>query len=142
MKQKTMDRIHPARSRFVWIVLCIVSCGVAAIGQDAGVRPEADTAGRHMNFLLPGLSGIQTPMIVPEFFSTGYGPTPGFVVPALDITQPHRFGSYRENLDLTAGWRLELAGQEKLKTLQIIMGAAVLGGAGYVAYEHVKKYGF
>lgn len=44
--------------------------------------------------------------------------------------------------DLTAAWRLQRAREEKNSALYTVLGTVQLGGVAYLAYRHVKKYGF
>ena len=45
-------------------------------------------------------------------------------------------------IDLTAPLKLQLQDAEKDRPWKITLGAAELGGAAYIAYKHIKKYGF
>jgi len=47
----------------------------------------------------------------------------------------------RQNLSLASCWRNELLRQEKHKTLRTILGSIEMGGAAYLTYVHIKKYG-
>jgi hypothetical protein len=46
-----------------------------------------------------------------------------------------------ERIDLTSQWQYELASQEELRTMQMILGTVEFGGVAYLAYRHLKKYG-
>ena len=39
-------------------------------------------------------------------------------------------------------WQSELAYAKKNRTLWMILGSVEMGGAAYIAYRHIKKYGF
>lgn len=46
------------------------------------------------------------------------------------------------SIDLTAPITLQLRDEEKDRPWKITLGAAQLGGVAYIAYKHIKKYGF
>ncbi len=55
---------------------------------------------------------------------------------------PFLQGSYGSKLDLLSPYLLQRESENRLSTLYLILGAAVGGGAAYIGYQHVKKYGF
>jgi hypothetical protein len=55
-------------------------------------------------------------------------------------SQPN-FWTMPDKIDLIAPWKLQLAKQEKYSTMRMILGSVGFGGAAYIAYQHVKKYG-
>ena len=83
-------------------------------------------------FLIPPSILEEPVFIVPPFFSSmDYAMAPPF------------FAGWKEKkLDLMAPLRLQMQREEKLQTLQTVLGAMQFGGAVYIAYQHVKKYGF
>jgi hypothetical protein len=48
----------------------------------------------------------------------------------------------RESIDLAAPWKLQLARENKHKTLYTILGAVQAGGVAYLAYKQIEKYGW
>lgn len=70
-----------------------------------------------------------------HIFSKYFG-TPAFEsAPMMDWT-------LQNEIDLIQPWKLNLAQQQKYSTVSIALGGAVTGGALYMAYRHIKKYGF
>ena len=55
-------------------------------------------------------------------------------------SQPN-FWTLPDKIDLIAPWKLQLAKQEKYSTMRLILGSVGFGGAAYIAYQHLKKYG-
>jgi hypothetical protein len=51
------------------------------------------------------------------------------------------FWTFPEKIDLVSPWKLQLADQNKNKTWRTILGSVGFGGAAYIAYQHIKKYG-
>jgi hypothetical protein len=45
-------------------------------------------------------------------------------------------------IDIASPWKLQLAKENETKTWNMIFGSVGTGGALYIAYRHVKKYGF
>ena len=48
----------------------------------------------------------------------------------------------RENLNIQSMWQGELAKQNEYRTLKVILGSIQVGGAAYLTYLYLKKYGF
>ena len=46
-----------------------------------------------------------------------------------------------QNLDVSEIWKIGKLKDDELKTLKSILGSVQLGGAAYLAYKHIKKYG-
>ncbi|MEW5798422.1 MAG: hypothetical protein AB1728_05405 [Bacteroidota bacterium] len=68
-------------------------------------------------------------------FSKYFG-TPAFEsAPMMDWT-------LQSEIDLIQPWKLNLAQQQKYSTVNIVFSGAATGGALYLAYRHIKKYGF
>lgn len=47
-----------------------------------------------------------------------------------------------EQIDLLAPLKLQLTREEELSTLYTILEAVQIGGVAYIAYRHIKRYGF
>lgn len=45
-------------------------------------------------------------------------------------------------IDVAAPWKQFLARQNEDKTLYVLLGSVQMGGAAYIAYRHLKKYGW
>ncbi|MBI2429893.1 MAG: hypothetical protein HYV29_14070 [Ignavibacteriales bacterium] len=68
-------------------------------------------------------------------FSKYFG-TPAFQsAPVMDWT-------LQSEIDLIQPWKLNLAQQQKYSAVNIVFSGAATGGALYLAYRHIKKYGF
>lgn len=70
-----------------------------------------------------------------EVFAKYFGPAAMPGTPQFDWT-------LQNEIDLIQPWKLNLAEQEKYSAVKISLGAAATGGALYLAYRHIKKYGF
>jgi hypothetical protein len=51
-------------------------------------------------------------------------------------------GHLAPRVDLLSPYLLQRERESRLSTLYMVLGAAGLGGAAYIGYSHVKKYGF
>ena len=49
---------------------------------------------------------------------------------------------FQNEIDIAAPWKLQLAKENENRTLYMILSSINAGGALYLAYRHVKKYGF
>ncbi len=82
-------------------------------------------------------------------------PKPFFVLPlALGISPRYKPDFFRRtpmtgetffvishDIDIASPWKLELAEQNEYRALGLILGSIGAGGAAWVAYQHIKKYG-
>lgn len=74
--------------------------------------------------------------VEPSHVFSKYFGTPAFEsAPMMDWT-------LQSEIDLIQPWKLNLAQQQKYSTVNIVFGGAATGGALYLAYKHIKKYGF
>lgn len=49
---------------------------------------------------------------------------------------------FAAKVDLITPYLLQRQRESRLSTLYMVLGAAGAGGAAYIGYRHVKKYGF
>jgi hypothetical protein len=47
-----------------------------------------------------------------------------------------------QGLYIETMWKSKLQDEKKYRTLWMVLGSVEMGGALYVAYRHIKKYGF
>jgi hypothetical protein len=83
-------------------------------------------------FVFPSIL-IQSPLQTARLASPVYAKAMFF--------QPSILSRTMGPIDLMAAWKLERARQDELQTWNIILGTAVLGGAAWCGYEHIRKYG-
>ena len=93
----------------------------------------------------PGLSLGKPTLLMPTWLEPGAAPGPppifaGSSRPAV----PTQFAAWslEPKVDLTASLRLQRASDSDLRILYSVLGAVQAGGVAYLAYRHVKKYGF
>jgi hypothetical protein len=51
-------------------------------------------------------------------------------------------GDYQQKLSLATCWTNDLRRQQEYHTFRMILGSIQAGGAAYLAYRYIKKYGF
>ena len=73
--------------------------------------------------------------------STTQNAPKSFYLPAELSLQPFSW-TVEPKIDLASPWKLQFAEENKYRTLSMILGSVSTGGAVYIAYRHVKKYGF
>ena len=66
---------------------------------------------------------------------------PGFLRLSLASPLPSLTAEPHQKLSLTSCWRDDLAKQQEYQTFRMILGSIEAGGAAYLAYKHIKKYG-
>ena len=101
-----------------------------AIGRIILLDPGISLGGPRL-LIPPSLLEGSEFLLLPFFSSRDYSGAPQFFA-----------GWQDQKLDLMAPLRLQMAREEKLKTLNAVLGTVQLGGVMYLAYKHVKKYGF
>ena len=66
---------------------------------------------------------------------------PGFLRQSLASPLPSLLWESRQDFGIASAWKNEVLKQEEYKTLKTILGSIQAGGAAYLAYRYVKKYG-
>jgi hypothetical protein len=87
--------------------------------------------------IVPGKGGLLIPLLLqPEGV---FDPSPG-MCPGLPLAL--RGGPIPLKADLMSPYLLRLHRESQLNPLYMVLESMELGGAAYVAYRHIKKYGF
>jgi hypothetical protein len=48
---------------------------------------------------------------------------------------------FQQQIDVISPWKQELAKENDLRMLKMVLGAVQAGGTAYILYEHIRKYG-
>ena len=72
---------------------------------------------------------------------TGAESLPGFL--RLSLAQPMQSYSWdsQQRLSLASCWREDVLRQQEYDSFKMILGTLETGGAAYLAYKHLRKYG-
>ncbi len=62
------------------------------------------------------------------------GGSPGPLLPFIG-------GAIEQKIDLLLPLRLQMEQEKRLRPLWMVLGTIEAGGAAYIAYEHLRKYG-
>jgi hypothetical protein len=73
--------------------------------------------------------------------TTGPGYVPGFLRLSLATPMPSPWDS-QQKLSLATCWTNDLRRQQEYHTFRMILGSIQAGGAAYLAYRYIKRYGF
>lgn len=65
----------------------------------------------------------------------------GFLHQSLTYLPSSLSPQFPQPVDVVSSWKQELAKENELYTLKVILQAIQAGGTAYVLYEHIKKYG-
>lgn len=57
------------------------------------------------------------------------------------INEPFFAITSANDIDLALPWKQQLAGQNDFRTWELILGSIEAGGVGYIAYQHIRKFG-
>ncbi|MCK5572601.1 MAG: hypothetical protein KAJ12_07560 [Bacteroidetes bacterium] len=127
-------------------LLLFLSCSTVALGQPGSDTPSKDTASvREIILLDPGVAlGKPTLLFPPSYepgFTFGYPP---LLYRGAHMGLPPSFISmeFEPKVDLLAPLRLQRKRERGLHTLYRVLGTVQAGAVAYIAYRHVKKYGF
>ena len=58
------------------------------------------------------------------------------------IPPPFATRPFRPNIDILSPYLLQREREQEMRTFYSILSAVTLGGAAYIAYRHIKEYGF
>jgi hypothetical protein len=125
-------------------ILQLVLCAAALQAQEQDTSSIRDTS-RVRGFVIadPGIALRKAIILFPpslqhdgRFESFQFLDTPsGMPPPLLNRV-------FTQKADLLSPYLLQLQQESQAGSLHVVLGAAGLGGAAYLAYRHIKKYGF
>jgi hypothetical protein len=132
--------------RVMRIALLSSVCALAASGQEeADIRPAVTDSARRVVIVDPGISLGQPILLLPP----SVGRDSLFVLPSFlfigeDTTMPQPFLTtvLEKKVDLLSPLHLQMEKESRLRSLQTILGTVQIAGVVYLAYRHIKKYGF
>ena len=127
-------------------LVLLVACTLAAAGQERlGVQATDTGSTRRIVILDPGITlGRPTILLPPpvEMASRLRLPSSSIfdVTPA--FSSAFLGGVLDEKVDLTSPLRLQMKREADLQPFHTILGTIQAAGTAYIAYRHIKKYGF
>jgi len=132
--------------RIVGILLLSFTFTLAASGQQRSDLQSTDTASvRRIVIVDPGISlGRATLLLSPSFERDSLFIFPSFLHLKEDfpVGPPFVGGVFEERVDLLSPLRLQMGKESQLRSLQVVLGTVEIAGVAYLAYRHIKKYGF
>ncbi len=110
--------------------------------QEAGKGRDTSRVSKSVVILDPGLAlGKFTVLIPPSLEPWG-----GLMSPSFSDFRPGLESPFllrpEQRADLISPFLLQQQKKSELSPFYTVLGAMELGGAAYVAYRHIKKYGF
>jgi hypothetical protein len=132
--------------RNVGILFILLACAHIAAGQERLSLQPADTGSTTLNIL--------TGEEIPRGHRTLFGPSfPGgrltyglpplvFVSRYPTMISPLLGGTFQQKVDLVSPFRLQMERESRLGPFETMLISAEAAGAAYIAYRHIKKYGF
>jgi hypothetical protein len=126
------------------LVLLLVLCSVALQAQEHDTSSIGDTSHAHTIVVAdPGIALGKATLLLPSSLQpAGRFESFLFSEPNPRIHQPFLQGALAPKVDLLSPYLLQRQQETQLNPLYLILGAMEMGGAAYIAYRHVKKYGF
>jgi hypothetical protein len=149
----------PARNRMfrpLLVTFLVFAASFPSFSQEQKPNPASDSIARtapafetlslfpppavtHQLSLKPGLEGFDGFLSQPPILAgSEYGL--GFLRLSLAAPIPPPWDS-QQKLGLATCWTNELRRQEEYRTFRLILGSIQAGGAAYLAYRYLKKYG-
>ncbi|MFA6540773.1 MAG: hypothetical protein WCT99_04160 [Bacteroidota bacterium] len=125
------------------IILILLSLAVPLPAQEQTSMQPKDTSLKLLRTEAIPLSLEQPIVILPLSFALSSAGE-GTVQPLYYIfgESPEQFSWNREGkVDIASPWKIYLEEQKKNSTWRSVLGSVQLGGAAYIAYRHIKKYG-
>ncbi len=128
------------RSRIA--LLAYLAFPFVAYGQDLKPVQLNDSSAISVRTIDPRLlpPDFLTMSLLPSRTESKLSPTPLYL--SLSLSSSSNSWGVQRNLDLSVMWQNEILKQEKYKTIRTILGSIEAGGVAYLAYLHIKKYGF
>ena len=118
----------------------------AASGQQRSGFESVETDSAHRVVILdPGIALGRPILLFPSPLERdSLFVTPSFLmlgeIPA--VAEPLIVGNFEQRVDLLSPLRLQMEKESGFRSLQAVLGTVELAGVGYLAYRHIKKYGF
>jgi len=122
-------------------LILFFSLTMCAHGQEQFAAPMQDTSESTLRNLDSEYLFKMSIFSLPLSLQTIPKNTPYFYDQSSILSLQYCSWKLQQNLNLEPIWKLELAKQDKYKTLNAILGSIEAGGVGYLAYLHFKKYG-
>jgi len=122
----------------------LVLCSVALQAQEQDTNWPGDTSRVHGIIVAdPGIALGKAILILPPLVQPdGKFESFQFLDAHPGIPPPLLRGAFTPKAELLSPYLLQRQRDRQLNTLYIVLGAVELGGAAYIAYRHIKKYGF
>ncbi|MGD0036354.1 MAG: hypothetical protein ABSC53_03570 [Bacteroidota bacterium] len=127
--------------RWVWVLAFSFSVAYTLYAQEPSRKELRDTLVKKALINQSLLRSFQIEIIPSPSLRDSPEYLPMSLHQALTILPTSLSGQFQQQIDLVSPWKQELAKQNELHTLKIILGAVQAGGTTYLLYEHIKKYG-
>jgi hypothetical protein len=146
MKRRARHRTIVDLRPVMRIVIPSFVCALAASGQEkADIRPAVFDSARRVVIVEPRISfgepilllplslGRDSVFILPSFLFIGEDTT---------VPQPILATVLEKKVDLLLPLRLQREKESQLRWLQTLLGTVRIAGGAFLAYRHIKQYGF
>lgn len=124
------------------MLLLVFILHLPAHAQERFAAQKRDTTTRSFRILDPGISSGKAEFLLPPSLTLPERDFPETFRTTNTVAPPFLFSTSEAKIDLLAPLRLQWRKEDELQTLYTIVGTVEFGGALYVAYRHLKKYGF
>jgi hypothetical protein len=132
------DRV--ARLSIIVSILVLISAN-SVFTQDSTQKEKPDTLRRRFPINRSLLHGFDTLGTIPSTLRKPPIYAPWYIRQSLINLPPSLSYQYQQEVDVVSPWEAELARDNELRTLKILLQAVSAGGTAYILYEHIRKNG-
>ncbi len=129
----------------LWTIMCAILLAATSAAQPAADSLQHDTTlQQRITIVDPGISSGRPLLFLPPELTGGEALLPPFFgISSLRAGAPSLLDGIPSGgkLDLLLPLRAQMSAESSIQPFRVMLGAATLGGAAYIAYRHLKKYG-
>jgi hypothetical protein len=135
------SRNTPVKTLLIILQITLWSSAPPAQSQETKQVRDTTHLSKSVIILDPGLALGKFTVLIPPALQPGGGMMPpSFTDIRSGLESPLLLGS-EQKADLISPFLLQRQKQSALSPIYTVLGAMELGGAAYIAYRHIKKYG-
>jgi hypothetical protein len=125
----------------VWIFIFVHLASNSNYAQEAGKKEVTDTLDKKTPINQSLLRSIHSDVILHSSLHESQFYSAGFLHESHTNLPSSLSSQFQQQIDVVSPWKQELAKQNELRTLKLILGAVQVGATAYLLYEHISKYG-
>jgi len=137
----TLGRLIDIGMKFTGILILGFAYILTVNGQEQKNAQPQDSSKNKSHYYSRELILTQPPLLPAHSYGDTQQNFSSFLHQSHTVPMPPFSWTYTTKIDLESAWKQELAKQDEYRTLRTILGSVNMGGAAYLTYLHLKKYG-